>query len=322
MGFRFYLIIVWGVLFWGWVSPGGAMETKAEKERARTVTENLVLDFEFSINHVRGQANEYVYDSVTGEKISQLDWDIKDVVMAGGELAVRIQQKILIRFGAWTAVNQGSGYMVDRDWDSSLGSGWSHWSRSPVNLETGYILDLNLGYEFDVFKHITLTPMAGFKFDNWEWADHGGEYIYSRNGGWRNEAGTFPDQTGIRYEQRFFIPYAGLALGIQEGGVSFKAWAKGSLWAWSKAEDQHLIRSMVFNDQVKDQRYFGIGADLGWIPYPGVLVTTGYGFQKVFSAKGDSFGVDTAAGESWSDPDSAGTEHRSHWIHFSLVISF
>ncbi len=282
----------------------------------------LPMVFNGSVNYVRGISNEYVYDSDTGEKISQLDWEIEDVVMAGGVLSVWFSRKVQLNLGLWAAVTQGNGYMQDWDWDSSLGSGWSHWSRSPVDLEDAYILDLNIGYEFDLGRGISLTPLLGFKFDYWEWADHGGEYIYSRNGGWRNESGTFPDETGIRYEQRVYIPYLGMNLGVIRGRFFANAHVKGSLWAKTKAEDEHLKRSMVFNDRIVNQPFLGTGVALGWQVSQSWVIRMGYDFQKLYSTKGDSHGIDYSTGDTWFDVDAAGAAHESHSIYLSAGIGF
>jgi len=210
--------------------------------------------------------------------------------------------------------------MQDWDWDSSLGSGWTHWSRSPVDLEDAYFFDLNLGYDFHLGKGFSLTPLLGFKLDIWEWADRGGEYIYSTGGGWRNDSGTFPDKIGIRYEQRIYIPYLGMNLGIVRGRFFTNAYVKGSLWAKTKAEDQHLSRSLVFNDRIVNQPFLGTGVVLGWQVSPKWVIRMGYDFQKLFSTKGDSHGIDNSSGDTWVDVDGAGAAHKSHSIFLSAGI--
>jgi len=165
-------------------------------------------------------------------------------------------------------------------------------------------------------------PLLGFKFDNWEWADHGGEYIYSRDGGWRNDSGTFPNETGILYEQRIYIPYLGVNMGVVQGRFFANAHVKGSLWAKTKAEDQHLNRSMVFNDRIVNQAFLGTGVAMGWQVSQRWVIRMGYDFQKLFSTKGDSKGIDYSTGDTWFDPDSAGAAHESHSIFLSVGIAF
>jgi len=127
------IFVIW-ILLLGMISQGLAMDAFSSPVHLNRES-GLPMVFNGSINYVRGISNEYVYDSDTGEKISQLDWEIEDVVLAGGVLSVWFSRKVQLNFGFWAAVTQGNGYMQDWDWDSSLGFGWSHWSRSPVDLE-------------------------------------------------------------------------------------------------------------------------------------------------------------------------------------------
>jgi len=82
----------------------------------------------------------------------------------------------------------------------------------------------------------------------------------------------------------------GLVLGTQEGIFSLNAWAKDSPWAWSKAQDQHVMGDMVFSDRVKNQHYFGFGAELGRDRYPRARMTVRSGFSQYCpQAPQDSF---------------------------------
>ena len=56
--------------------------------------------------------------------------------------------------------------------------------------------------------------------------------IYSGNGGWRNYSGTFPDETGIIYEQWLYAPYLGLVVGAGYGRFFIDTYLKGLPGAW------------------------------------------------------------------------------------------
>lgn len=274
-----------------------------------------------SVSYIQGQSREYVYDSQTGSKISQLDWDLDDIVMVGGTVSVGLANRLELKLDGRTAVSEGHGDMVDRDWYPEISPDWSDWSKSSARLDHGHVLDISLGLPLEIFDGIVVTPLAGFKFDNWKWSDRGGEYIYSRDG-WRNETGKFPDETGIIYEQWFYAPYIGLKLAVTRKGFFANVYGKGALWAWSDAEDQHLSRALEFDDHVENQVYIGAGLELGYTVADRFHLIVAYDYQRFTTEKGDSEIFDGATGEKETDRNAAGIGHESSAVRFSLGFKF
>jgi len=281
----------------------------------------MPMSLHLSVEYLQGKSNEYVYDSATGQKISQLDWDLKNIVLVGGVFNIELADHIHMNFSAWTAVNNGDGQMIDRDWETG-NTEWSDWSLSSAMLDKGYILDINASFPFTLKKGFVLSPQIGFKFDNWKWSDWGGQYIYSRNGGWRNVSGAFKEETGIRYEQKFFAPYLGLCLDFSYKNFFVNTYVKGSLWAWSKGRDQHLYRNLVFEDEIDNQAYIGAGLEVGYLLTRHFYMMVGYDYQKFFETTGDSKFIDLTDNSVGYDPNSAGTGHHAGAISFSLGYRF
>jgi plasminogen activator len=281
----------------------------------------ISITIQGSVEYVLGESKEYVYDTDTGAKVSQLDWDLDDIVMVGGIVTVGFTDWLQLNLGGWTAVNEGHGDMVDRDWTPEISPDWSHWSKSPVRLDHGHIIDVNLGVPLKVFDWFTVTPLAGFKFDNWKWSDRGGVYIYSK-GGWRNDTGKFSDTTGIIYEQWFYAPYLGVNLAVERKGFFVNAYGKGSLWAWSDAEDQHLNTNFEFDDHVRNQDYIGAGLELGYNVTDRFYFMVAYDYQKFSTEKGDTDLFNGATGERGTDHNSGGIGHESNAVRFSLGFKF
>ncbi len=121
----------------------------------------------------------------------------------------------------------------------------------------------------------------------------------------------FPDRTGIIYEQWFYAPYLGVNLGVARKGFFANAYGKGSLWAWSDAEDHHLMNNTEFDDHVKNQDYIGVGLELGYNITNRFYLMVAYDYQKFTSEKDDTdiFYGDT--GERGSDHNSGGIGHVS-----------
>ncbi len=146
-------------------------------------------------------------------------------------------------------------------------------------------------------------------------------YIYSRDG-WRNATGNFPDVTGIIYEQWFHAPYLGLNLAVARKGFFANAYGKWSLWAWSDAEDQHLMTGFEFDDPVRNQNYIGAGLELGYDVAERFYLMVAYDYQRFTTEKGDSDILEGATGERWTDDGSAGIGHESGAVRFSLGFRF
>ncbi len=77
--------------------------------------------------------------------------------------------------------------------------------------------------------------------------------------------GVFEDETGIRYEQKYYVPYLGVNLGYTQKKFFVNLYLKGSLWAWSEGKDQHLQRDLEFEDEIDGQSYVGAGFEAGYV---------------------------------------------------------
>ncbi|MGE4545292.1 MAG: omptin family outer membrane protease [Pedobacter sp.] len=283
---------------------------------------SIPISIRASVEYLWGESNEYVYDTDTGDKISELDWELENIAMLGGVVSVGLVDWLQLNFGGWAAVTDGSGTMVDKDWTPALSSEWDNYSIGPVKLDHGYMVDANMAFPIEITSNLKISPMLGFKFDNWKWHDKGGKYIYSVNG-WRDEKGTFPDVVGIRYEQWFYAPYLGLNMQTNYESFFFNAYIKGTLWAWSKGKDEHLNRDLLFEDKVYHQAFISAGIEAGYNVSDWCFITLGFDYQEFMTAKGSTLSTDTETGETERfDGDAAGTGHHSSVINLAVGIRF
>lgn len=99
--------------------------------------------------------------------------------------------------------------MVDQDWmDSGTPGTWTDESRHPdTRLNYANEFDLNVKGWFLKESDYRLAIMAGYQESRYSFNATGGTYIYSENGGFRNETGALPDKIKvIGYKQHFKIP--------------------------------------------------------------------------------------------------------------------
>jgi omptin len=162
--------------------------TRAQDPNARTAgTQAQVGSVTFSlgatIGQVGGTAYERVYIPERDFKLSELQWDLEDVAMAGVQVGVGFPGRFRLNLGYRAAVNEGDGDMVDRDWmleDSVSDDEWTHESRHPdTALDSGTMLDINLDFRALSRGSFSLSGILGYRSSEWEWSARGGDYIYT-----------------------------------------------------------------------------------------------------------------------------------------------
>ena len=92
-----------------------------------------------------GKSHEMVYDEVTGRKISQLDWKIKNVAILKGDISWDAYPFLTLNARGWTSLASGSGHMDDYDWMNERQSSWTDHSTHPAtNVNYANEYDLNV----------------------------------------------------------------------------------------------------------------------------------------------------------------------------------
>jgi outer membrane protease len=289
----------------------------------------LAVSVQGSLGLLNGKAQENVYTSVGGERfrLSQLDWDIRNVVMLGAEVTVALKNTAWLNFGLWGAANQGNGQMNDWDWLlEEPGSPWTDWSLSSVDLTRAWLLDLNVSVELTRFGALGLRGIAGYKYNTWTWEDHGIRHIYSSDpavpGGFRNDVRSDPPSTGIIYEQDFHIPYVGAGLTYAAGRWNVDAYALYSPFVVATDYDQHLIRSLDFQEDFTSGQYFGAGVH-GTCTFLGqAYATLALDGQIIPETYGDQTVTDTRTGQSESSTGTAGLNNQIWMLSLGVGYKF
>ena len=266
-----------------------------------------------SLGVVNGMAKEHVYDYDTGSRrqLSRLDWEIKNVAMAGFNGSVRLLDKLTVNGGWWTALTEGSGEMEDYDWLDYGSPDWTHYSLSEVDVTEGYIFDLNVAWDLWSQKDMTVRAQAGYKQTGWTWEDRGVYLLYP-------EYGYVPQDLGgdnmINYEQEFRMPYLGASADWQwndftvSGHLSWSPIVEADDW------DEHVARSLHFHETFEGGDMLGLGVEAryqftqGFMD--GVFLSAGLEYQSIDLMVGDMEVYNSETGESGGDDDVAGIENE------------
>jgi outer membrane protease len=252
-----------------------------------------------SVGQVAGTASELVFDYPLGSKakISELTWDIKDVTVAGVQASAGFGGRFRVNLGFWSALNEGSGEMVDRDWlysdeySAALVPGdgnWTHESRHPdTSVDEGTMVDLNLTVLALQTGSFSLLGIAGYKSDTWDWSARGGTYVYSDES-FRDTVGSFPSgQEVIRYEQKYSIPYLGIGVNWTWPVFRVDGHLLLSTLVSATDSDYHVLRDTLFEGDFSGGTYVGLGLNAAWTFAPHWFATIDVEYQSVSEMTGN-----------------------------------
>jgi len=279
---------------------------------------------QLSVGLLDGDAVEHVFDYSVfpGQRyqLSRLDWDLKSVVMGGGNLSARLLDKLTLNGGWWLALTEGSGEMDDYDWlIPELSPEWSDYSLSDVDVTEGYILDLNVAWDLVEWNGLTGRVFAGYKQNGWTWEDSGVYALYSE-GGFRNSYYELGGENMIDYEQEFRIPYLGGSADWALGDFSVSGYLVWSPIVSATDWDDHLARDIHFKEEFEDGDLLGFGIEGRYEftkgSFKGLFLTAALDYQKIDLIVGDMEYYDASTGERGGGDDAAGIENE--YVIFSL----
>ena len=302
--------------------PAQAIHAAGTLPGVTVSNDTLALSLQGGIGMAQGQAREVVYsaDELGGEyKLSELFWDIEEVVMAGGSLSVQIGPRNRVSAGYWTAVTEGSGQMDDFDWLYGPETPWSDWSLSDVDVRDTYAFDLNLAAELFRQNNLTFSGVVGYRQDQWSWDDHGLGYIYSENG-FRDSVGLSDGSTGITYEQLFSIPYLGVIIGLNGPRLSAEVYFHYSPLVEAEDHDYHVFRDTKFDTEASGGDYYGTGIRVGYRFNPQWSSTVSADWQIIPEMRADTTIIAPDGTE--TIPNSAGIANEWMMLSFSVGYDF
>ncbi len=282
----------------------------------------IVVTGRLGAGYLTGESYENVYDPDSGRKISQLNWDLSDIFMVGGGLSIQPVSWAKLNMDIWLKINDGDGDMVDYDWFVE-GLDWTHRSyTTDVDLNTGYMYDINV--EFPVFdlEGTEFSLFAGYKYDKWEWEATGGTYIYSTYY-LRDTIGTLPDETGITYEQWYHVPYIGIGFKADLTRVTLSGRFIASPFVQAGDKDQHHLRNLVFEEDFDNGTMIGVDLNGGYHFTDQLALLFKYHYQKYNEMKGETTITDQVTGEQYYiSGDAASIEHYSHLFSLAMQYTF
>lgn len=270
-------------------------------------------------------AEEFVYDDADN-RISQLFWESDvPVVTAAAEIDLGNNWGILANVAVGL---NGDSHMVDYDWlDAAPSYAFDDWSdrseHSNTDLEHYFTGDIALGRNFSLVTS-SINLHAGFKYTDVKWASYGGSYVYSENGGYRNETGTEPEgQRAISYRQKLPGVFIGARAQTRISDLTLTGQARGGVTINAQDHDWHWQTNTRFDDEFDPLPFISLSARAEYAVAPLTSIFMAASYDRYFHNVGDVVLSNIDDGMvTDSDANGAGAELEAVTISGGLSVRF
>lgn len=236
-----------------------------------------------------GKARELVY--VQDYKVSQLDWEMKNSPIVKADLSWKFLPWLSFNAKGWSTISSNKTTMDDYDWldeeNSNLITDWSH--HPSTKLKYANEFDLNFQGNFLNYKNTKVSGVVGYQENRFSWNASGGYFNYSD----KDEDGNYipdsaqeiqgefePGESLIGYQQKFSVPYFGLAGQYVYKDFEFNSLVKYSPWAKAKDYDIHYEREFISENKAKNTDYYGVMINAGYNVNPNTKLFTEFNWNK------------------------------------------
>ncbi|EDW4550530.1 omptin family outer membrane protease [Salmonella enterica] len=276
-------------------------------------------DASLSFGWAGGEAREYVYDTTSGKKISQLNWKIKSAYILKAGLSWDVQDWITLNAGGWTTLASGSGVMNDYDWLDDNRSGWSDWSHHPdTRLNWANELDLNVKGWLIRQDNYRAGLMTGWQQTRFSWTASGGSFDHNNH----SRTGDYLPGKVVDYSQKFTMPYVGIVGQYRYHDIEFNGQVKFSNRVSVEANDEHYTRGMTFRDGTGNSRYVSASVDVGYYMTPGLRIFTDFTYSVFGEGKGGTKITYADKSHEYIGGNASGTENKNYMITAGLSYRF
>jgi len=267
----FKIMTVLGLLSWS--SLSFALNANSGQNISLTDNDSPNLSFALQSGLLNGETLEQVF--ITGRKISELKWDLSNVLYVGGAVSSELWERVYLNAGYWTKAASSLGEMTDSDFLSANPLERTLLSIHDAELDKLDIMDLNLGVAFLKFGGETVSSASpfgidsalsfqailGYRKDDVAWSSQDGFLFYPETLG----AGVPIFGDGIDYESNIHFPYIGLGIDLtisKKLGVNIYYLKSSSVRV--EALDKHFLRDLKIRHSMSNGKFQAIGANLRW----------------------------------------------------------
>ncbi len=299
--------------------------------------ENKSFSLKIGTTFLNGVAFERVYKVGRGRKISELEWDISNLLMINFLSEIKISPNIYIGVDLSKAINSGSGgKMVNTDWlgrDSSDWTDrrdgvntWTHRTFSDVDIEEAYERTIFISFESPLNNNSNLKFDIGFKEIFFFFFYFAKNYVYSSSNqyglsGFRDCEGSFNGVTGILYWQKFQIPYLELSYIIPSNNKIITDFSFAySFMVKASAQDRHLFRNLKFLEEYEKGQYYKFGIGIKYKLGLNTSIDGALHYQLIPELIGNTFVIEENTGSRYLLVDSSSVSNEI--FKFKIFVSY
>ncbi|OCR24936.1 hypothetical protein AFK24_11875 [Pseudomonas syringae] len=286
-------LVMLGLVALGQEAAANAQVTREQQLQVGSVELNL------GVGLLNGKSEEKVYDS--GEKLSQLNWDIKQVPTLHLGLTYHALDWLTLDVRGWTRMSAGNSHMRDYDWLDGDEAGWTHRSDHPdTRLKNAWQAEFAATAWALKREDLALGVMAGYQRSQFDWESRGGSYIYSSKDEYRDRTGEFPaGAKAISYQQTYDTPFLGLVGIYTLQNLTLEGRFKHSQWVKARDFDTHHMRDLTFaGNHGNTGRMQSMALGLTYNFNPQFSVKAGVDHQVYAEAKGSTLRKNAITGDS------------------------
>lgn len=273
-----------------------------------------------ALGWLEGESHENVYLE-NGDKLSQLDWKIKQTPIITMAVNWDISPHITLTARGWTTLAERSAKMDDYDWLYDDQTHWSEWSYHP-NSRLNHANAFDMGVQSWVVSqpNYRLGGIAGYQQTRFSWTALGGFYQYD-NGA---TVGAFERGRNLGgYKQQFDVPYLGVVGIVRYQNVELSSLVKYSPWVKARDNDEHYLRQLTFRDEGNYGRYYSVLVDIGYYLTSCAKVFTALSWHKYAESRGGAQIIDQVSGKQrYIGGHAAGIANEYYTVTAGLTYRF
>lgn len=258
---------------------------------------------------LNGQAKEKAY--YEGEKLSQLNWDLKQVPTLHLGLTFHPSEWLSLDARGWTQMGKGRSHMKDYDWMDGEDEPWTDYSDHPdTKVKKAWQAEFTATVWALKREDLALGAMLGYQRSEFGWEAKGGRFIYSSEDGFRDEIGEVPAKLkGISYEQTFDTPYIGLVGLYTHDNWELEGRFKYSQWVKARQYDQHHLRDLTFTGQNDNRgKMQSLALGVSYRIQPQLTIKAAVDYQMFAETKGNTLINDLDEGKRYRAGDKSSSQ--------------
>jgi outer membrane protease len=253
-----------------------------------------------SLGLLNGQAQEIVYrDSRSDNKLSELLWNFNSLFYAG----LDIKYSWLKPENKWGIFANGSfkyGFpggtdvIEDRDWMIDNYPNWlTHYSVHDNKTESAYLIDFNLGAQFLISNKFLLKTYVSYHSINFSWTANGGSLLYPYELDKFNnpiDGHILLESINVgTYEQTWHIISPALSFyGEFNPYFDIEISLEVTPFTWCTAVDEHLMRDLVYTDEVKGGLFIEPSLLFSFKPSAHFVLSFFFAYREISKTRGDT----------------------------------